>query len=177
MSDAPIGPGWRADVRDTIAKILDDRVPAVRGRVHRARVWPVTLKPALLVYGYAEQKKLVGQGGYQHQFQVTGSMVIIVKPEANTGKAAEIECEEIAGQVERAILCSPELFGTSGAILERCAAVGTQITAEQKDKAVEVEATIEFQLVWSEVFEVAEPDTSECAEVTFTPRATLIPSS
>jgi hypothetical protein len=162
------GPGWRADVRDTVAEILRLSIPALGGRVFRARVWPVggDAKPALLIYGYAEKKELLSAGGWQHQFRVTCAMVIRVLAEHADALTAEEQCEEIARRVERAILRSAKLFNPENGILERCAAVTTQITAEQKDMLAEVEATMEFQLVWAEVFEMAEPDTSDCEEVT-----------
>jgi len=168
MSDAPVGPGWRADVRDTVVRILADRVRAVNGRVHRARVWPVTSKPALLVYGYAEKKELINAGGWQHQFRVTANMVVRVLAEGAIAERAEDDCESLAGQVERAILQAPDLFSPSlppDRGIWRCAAVDTQISAEQKERAVEVEATMQFQLVWEETFTMAEPVTAECADV------------
>ncbi|MFH5924554.1 hypothetical protein [Roseomonas xinghualingensis] len=177
MSESIAGPGWRADVRERVAEILDERVPDVRGRVHRARVWPASTKPALLVYGYAERKEPVGQGGYQHQFAVTCSMVVKVLTEAPRAIDAEKQCEALVGQVERAILRAPELFGTAGAVLERCAGVITQLGAEQKERKAEVEATIEFQLAWSETFTVTEPETSPCGEVVFSFHDPSIPTS
>ena len=165
MSDVAVGPGWRADVRDRVVRILSDRVEVVNGRVHRARVWPVTSKPALLVYGYAERKEPTTQGGFQHQFRVTSAVIVRVLTEHAVAERAEVQCEEICGQVERAILRAPEFFAPSGGVLQRCAGVTTQLSAEQKERATEVEATIEFQLVWEETFTMAEPDTSVCATV------------
>jgi hypothetical protein len=164
----PSGPGWRADVRNTVAEILRLSIPDLGGRVFRARVLPVgsDAKPALLIYGYAEKKDLLNEGGWQHQFRVTSAMVVKVLTENADAEAAEAQCEGIAGQVERAILRSAKLFSPEDGKLERCTAVTTQITAEQKDRFAEAEATIEFQLVWAEVFTMAEPDTSECDEVT-----------
>lgn len=182
MSGTIAGPGWRADVRERVATILVARVPAVGARVYRARVWPVggDKKPALLVYGYAERKERVGNAGtYQHQFRVTCSMVVRVLCEGTSGaedvKAAEAECEAIAASVERAILRAPELWSPGAGVLENCAGVTTQISADQKERGVEVEATMEFQLAWSEIFEMAEPDTSECETVSFTNRDPAIP--
>lgn len=178
MSDAPVGPGWRADVRNVVARILADRVPEVGRRVFRARVWPVRgeKKPGLLVYGYAEKKTLVSAGGFQHQFSVSANMIVRVLTEGTQPEKLEAECEALAGQVERCLLRAPELFAPRGGILRHCAAVDTQIEAEQKERMVEVEATMQFQFVWDEVFTMTAPDTSECAEAAFVPRATLIPS-
>ncbi|MFC0384338.1 hypothetical protein [Muricoccus vinaceus] len=177
MSSGPVGPGWRADVRDRVAAILADQVPVLNGRVHRARVWPVSSKPALLVYGYAERKEPTTQGGFQHQFRVTSALIIRVLTEGPIATQAEVACEDICGQVERAILRSPALFSPTEGILQRCAGVTTQLSAEQKERAIEVEATIEFQLVWEEVFTMAEPDTSECAAVSVVITDPSIPSA
>jgi hypothetical protein len=168
----PIGPGWRADVRNVVARILKERIPDVGERIYRARVWPVggNAKPALLVYGYAEKKQLVNQGGWQHQFDVAANMVVRVLVEGTVPEQVEARCEALAGQVERVILRAPELFAPQGGILRRCAAVDTQIEAAQKEGAVEVEATMQFQLVWDEIFTMPEPDTSECEGADYRPQ-------
>ncbi|WP_140884969.1 hypothetical protein [Muricoccus nepalensis] len=140
-------------------------------------MWPVTSKPALLIYGYAERKEATTQGGYQHQFRVTSSLVIRVLTEGPLSGDAEILCEDLCGQVERAILRAPELFSPQDGVLQRCAGVTTQLSAEQKERATEVEATIEFQLVWEEVFTMAEPDTSECATVSVGMTDPTLPSA
>lgn len=181
------GPGWRADVREKVAAVLAARVPEVEGRVYRARVWPVggDFKPALLVYGYAERKERVGNaGGYLHQFRVTCSMVVRVLCGGSAGlgvtgdalTALEAQCEAVTQQVERAILRAPELWGQDG-VLTNCAGVTTQLSADQKERPVEIEATIEFQLAWDELFQMAEPDTSECETATTTFRDPAIPAS
>ena len=177
----PVNQGGRAEIRDLLAQILTERVAAVGGRVYRARMWPVggEKKPALLVYGYAEQKNKRNSDLWRHEFDVACNMVVKVLCEGavsiSSAVRLEAECEAIAQQVERVILSAPELWG-DGCLPEKIPTVVTQINSDQKERAAEIEATMQFELHWTEVFEMAEPDTPECAEATFTMHSTFIPA-
>lgn len=164
-----VNQGFRAEFRDTIATILKERVLGVSGRVYRARVWPVggDKKPGLLVYGYAEIKQKLNEDIWRHEFDVACNMVVKVLCEGAFGMDAvvtlETQCETIAQQVERVILSAPELWGSTG-LPEKLPKITTQISADQKERAVEIEALMQFEVHWREIFEMAEPDTSECAD-------------
>ena len=153
------------------ASILKARVPQVRGRVYRARVWPVQGqdKPALCVYGYDEEKTLTGVGGYQHVFSVRCPMTVLLRCEGVNAAEQEANLEALAHQIERVILAAPEFWAQDLAAipLEKCARVSTQFTAAQREQTAEVEAAMIFDLQWSEEYEMADPDTCDDVSIVY----------
>lgn len=153
------------------AAILKARVPQVRGRVYRARVWPVQGqdKPALCVYGYDEEKTLTGAGGYEHIYSVRCPMTVLLRCEGVTAAQQEANLEALGHQIERVVMSAPEFWAQDLADvpLEKCLRIATQITAAQREQTAEVEAAMIFDLQWSEVYTMADPDTCDDVSVVF----------
>lgn len=168
-------PGWRSDVRDRVAAALAAGVPQVAGRVHRARVWPIgngeTERPALLVYGYAEEKVRISADMVRQEYAVTCQMVVEVRTAGRTGgrldaKPQEDALEGILRACEGAVLTNPDIVGPSGCI-EKIEKVTTVQEIAQRGDDVEAEAKIAFEMNWLEVFHVAPPPEEPCADATF----------
>lgn len=183
MSVTLPGPGWRQDVRDRVASILTARVPMVAGRVQRSWIWPVNndVRPALLVYGYGETKTLRYLSNGVSSFDVTCQMVVKLRVAGRPvmredGLVQEEDLENLARAVERSILEAPELIAPMKPVLI-VDKVQTQLTVEQRGDDIEAEGTMIFDMRWEEEFAMAEPDTSECADVAVRIYAPSIPIS
>ena len=151
-------PTARAAKRDLVGSILAAGLPGVAGRVYQARVWPLKLPelPALLVYGWQETKTRKTLDVWTHQFEVTCSMAIEGRIQAMDGPAAETAMENLAGDIEAAILTSPLLLGLNGAI-ERIDRVETKLEARATAESLQGAVTMSFDLVWTEIQQITVP--------------------
>lgn len=148
----------RSAKRDLVSQILVNGLPGVSGRVFRARVWPVKLPelPALLVYGWQETKTRKTLDVWTHQFEVTCSIAIEGRIQATNGPDAETALENLAGDIEFALLTAPELLGLTGSI-ERIDRVETKLEAHATAETVQGAVSMAFDLVWTEVHQAIVP--------------------
>jgi hypothetical protein len=151
-------PTARAAKRDLVGRILIAQLPVLGGRVYQARVWPMQLPelPAVLVYGWRETKMRKTLDAWTHQFEVTCSMAIEGRIHAAQGPLAEIALETLAGDIEYAILTSPELLGLTGSI-ERIDRVETKLEAHATSELVEGAVSMAFDFVWTEIHQIIVP--------------------
>lgn len=159
-------PTGRAKVRDIVAGLLVAGVPAVSGRVYRARTWPLFAsdQPSLLVYGYKERKALFGNvGGVDPEYTVTCSIDVQIRAaaEGDATEALEATVEDLAGAIEQAVLTAPELTGWQGAI-ERINSVETEFQIQADGEKALAGGVVSFEAQWTETFSIAPPDTSPC---------------
>lgn len=152
-------PTARAAKRDLVADILTAALPGVGGRVYRARVWPIQLPelPAVLVYGWQETKTRKSLDAWTHLFEVTCSMAIEGRVQTANGPDAETAMENLAGDIEAAILTSPLLLGLTGT-LERIDRVETKLEAHAASESVQGAVSMAFDLVWTERQQITVPD-------------------
>lgn len=148
----------RRDARDLVVRILTDGLPLLAGRVFRARVWPMKAPetPAALVYGWHETKTRKTLDVWTHQFEVACGMAIECRVQATNGPDTEAAMENMARDVETAILTSPLLLGLTTTI-ERIDRVETKIEAEAKAEMVQGTVSMSFDLVWTEIHQVVVP--------------------
>lgn len=148
----------RRDARDLIVSILTDGLPLLGGRVFRARVWPMKAPqtPAALVYGWNETKTRKTLDVWTHQFEVSCGMAIEGRVQAPNGPEAEFAMENMARDIETAILTSPLLLGLTTTI-ERIDRVETKIDARAEAEMVQGTVSMSFDLVWTEIHQVVVP--------------------
>lgn len=154
-------PTARAAKRDLVAGILAAQLPALGGRVFRARVWPIKPPemPCALVYGWQETKTRKTADAWTHQFEVSCVIAVQGMVQAATGPDAEIALENLAGDIEAAVLTAPELLGLTGSI-ERIDRVDTKLEASRPSDAPEMvlgTVSMGFELVWTEIQQVTVP--------------------
>jgi len=160
---------FRLGVRDIVARVLEQRLPELQGRVYRAREWPLHEHqvPALLVYGYQETKSGPEVHGGDVVYAVSCIMSVQAMTEAASRhtEAVERELEQLCQAICLAILTAPELLGAAGAI-ERIDSVKTTLNIDAKtgEKALG-QAVVAFELCWSETYQL--PAEIPCAETTF----------
>ncbi|MGG5811468.1 hypothetical protein [Falsiroseomonas sp. CW058] len=152
----------RAAVRDKVADILTARVPAVAGRVHRARTWslPDSELPALLVYGWQETRKRTGGTAYRSFYAVSFVLAVEVRLDARSrdGAALEDELEAITGTVTDAVLTAAELLLPPDRLIERVDEVKTTLGIDTKSSEVAIgSALVAFEMAWTEATEVPGP--------------------
>lgn len=148
----------RALVRDQVAEILRSLGIA---KVYRARSWPLDAAqlPALLVYGYDEEKSGPDIGSAETAYAVACIMAIEAKVSARSRdtEAVEAELETLCRAIELAILTAPGLLGEVGSI-ERVAGVRTTLAIDTADSEAAVgKALMAFDLRWSEIYEMPMP--------------------
>lgn len=148
----------RSDARDLVVSILTDGLPILGGRVFRARVWPMTATetPAALVYGWHETKTRKTLDVWTHQFEVSCGMAIEGRVQAPDGPRAEYALENLARDLETAILTSPLLLGLT-TVIERIDRVETKIEAVSTGEMVQGTVSMSFDLVWTEIHQVSVP--------------------
>lgn len=165
-------PTARARFRDLVAQLLTDGVPAVEGRVHRARVWPLQdgALPALMVYGYDEVKTRKNLTNNEVQYSVTCTMAVQARTlgVVRTPQAVEAELEVLAGQIEEALLPARELLLDPDGI-ESIDEVRTTMKVEIAGERCSGEIMIALAMRWSEVFAVPLPDV-DCEDPIFAPQ-------
>jgi hypothetical protein len=151
-------PTARAAKRDLVTNILIDGIPLLNGRVFQARVWPVKQVelPAVLVYGWHETKDIKTLDTWTHLFRVTCSIALEGRIQAPTGPELEDGMENLAGDIEYAILTSPLLLGLTGSI-ERIDRVETKMEAHAEAEMVQGTLSMAFDMVWTEVHQVVVP--------------------
>jgi hypothetical protein len=157
-------------------------VPQVAGRVYRARDWPLQEHqvPALLVYGYEEEKTGPTISGDRSAYEVSCIMAVQVKTEAasRATEAVEQELESLCQTACTALLTARALLadGPEGCI-ERIASVKTtlNIDARTGEKALG-QALIAFDLRWHEFYALPLPDV-DCDEPSLTFRLIPDPSA
>lgn len=148
----------RALVRDQVAEILCKRGI---GRVYRARSWPLEAAqlPALLVYGYDEEKTGPEVASAETAFAVACVMAIEAKValRSRDTEAVEAELETLCRAIELAILTAPGLLGEAGSI-ERVAGVRTTLAIDTAESEAAIgKALLAFDLRWSELYAVPLP--------------------
>jgi hypothetical protein len=160
---------FRLGVRDLVADVLTRRLPELRGRTYRAREWPLQEHevPALLVYGYQEEKTGPQVHGGEVQYEVSCILSVQAMMQAASRHTEEVEreLEQLCQAICLAILTAPELLGAEGAI-ERIDSVKTTLNIDAKtgEKALG-QAVVAFDLCWHEAYQL--PDEIACAETTF----------
>ncbi|NKE43576.1 hypothetical protein HB662_02225 [Roseomonas frigidaquae] len=152
----------RVAVRDAVAGILASRVPAVQGRIFRARTWPLSEAelPALLVYGWQEEKKRTGGTAFRSFYAVSFILAVEVRLNAlsRAGTVLEAELEQLSGAVTAAVLQAAELLLPPDRKIERVDGVKTTLGIDSRSSEVAIgSALIAFDLGWTEVFEVPSP--------------------
>lgn len=148
----------RSEARDLIVSILTDGLPILSGRVFRARVWPMKAPdtPAALVYGWNETKTRKTLDMWTHQFEVSCGMAVEGRVQAPTGPEIEIAMENMAHDIETAILTSPLLLGLTTNI-ERIDRVETKLEAHAQAEMAQGTVSMSFDLVWTEIHQVLVP--------------------
>jgi hypothetical protein len=161
---------FRLGVRDLVADVLTRRLPELRGRIYRAREWPLQEHevPALLVYGYQEDKTgpEVHGGAVHYDVSCILSVQAMTQAASRHTEAVERELELLCQAICLAILTAPELLGAEGAI-ERIASVKTTLNIDAKtgEKALG-QALVAFDLRWHETYRL--PPDVECDDPTLT---------
>jgi hypothetical protein len=153
-----IFPTARAAKRHLVGSILFDGLPLLGGRVFQARVWPMKQPelPALLVYGWQETKTRKSLDAWTHLFEVECSIALEGRIQAYSGPEAENGMENLAGDIEYALLTSPLLLGLTGSI-ERVDRVETKLEAHADADMVQGTLSMAFHLVWTERHQVVVP--------------------
>jgi hypothetical protein len=153
-----IFPTARAAKRDIVGNILVAGLPILNGRVFQARVWPMKLPelPAVLVYGWQETKTRKTLDAWTHQFEVVCSIALEGRVQAPNGPELENGMENLAGDIEYAILTSPLLLGLTGSI-ERIDRVETKLEAHATAEMVQGTLSMAFDLVWTEIHQITVP--------------------
>jgi hypothetical protein len=151
----------RAKYRDRVTQYLIAGVSAVEGRVYRARVWPLKLPelPALLVYGYDEEKKRANMDGGRAEYSVSCTMAIMgrVSGVAGAPDAVEASLELLAGQIE-ATLLRPDHLTRKGDGIEAIAGVRTTLKVEIAGERCNGELMVALDMQWMDIFLAPEPD-------------------
>jgi hypothetical protein len=151
----------RAAVRHKVAEILAEAVPQVDGRVFRARTWTMAEAelPALLVYGWQEEKKRSGGRAHRSFYDVTFTLAVEIRvaDRSRDGEEMEQELEAIAGAVEDAVLTAAELL-LPPRMIEAVSEVKTTFGIDTKTSEVAVGAAlVAFSLTWTETSDVPSP--------------------
>jgi len=151
----------REKFRDWAVQRLIAGVPAVEGRVYRARVWPLqkTDTPALLVYSFDEEKKRSNMDGGRAEFAASCTMAIAARAVgvARAPETVEARLEFLAGQIEASLL-RPDQLTRRGDGAEFIAAVRTTMKVELAGDVCSGELLIAVDLHWTDVFLAPEPD-------------------
>lgn len=170
----------RALRRDAVVTLLKRGVPAVKGRVHKARTWSLQERelPLLLVYAWDETKtaKSLSTVSTQYGVALTLAVEVRVAQEGRASEAVEQDLEDLAGAVCEAVLKAPELLGDDG-LLERILGVKTTFGVDARESEVALgRALIAFEFQWSEVYDLPLPPTDcESAALAFAPRFSALP--
>lgn len=151
----------REKYRDWVVQRLIAGVPEVQGRVYRSRVWTLTKPdtPALLVYGYDEEKKRANMSGDRAEFATSCTMAIQARVVGvpKFPEAVEARLELLAGRIEAALL-RPDQLTRKGDGAEAIAGVKTTISIEIAGEVCNGEMMIALELQWKDVFLAPEPD-------------------
>ncbi|MGX9963163.1 hypothetical protein ACVFYP_07555 [Roseomonas sp. F4] len=167
----------RVAVRDAVAVLLAERVPALRKRVYRARTWPLSEDelPAALVYGWQEEKKRTGGTSYRSFYAVSFILAVELRLDARSRDAValEAELEELTGAVTEAVLAAGELLLPPNRKIERIDGAKTTLGIDTKSSEVALgSALVAFDMAWTEVFDTpCPPIDCEDASLAFRPIA------
>jgi hypothetical protein len=152
----------RVAVRDTVATLLAERVPALRRRVFRARTWPLSEDelPAALVYGWQEEKKRTGGASIKSFYAVSFILAVELRLDARSRDAValEAELETLTGAVTEAVMSAAELLLPPARKVERIDGAKTTLGIDTKSSEVALgSALVAFDMAWTEVFETPHP--------------------
>lgn len=169
MSDTrwPAVPTARSLIRDEVVAILKRGLPGMQERIFRARTWPLQDKeaPALMVYGWEEQKDAAPVSSVTTSYGVSLMMAvqILVSAAGRHAERVEQDLEELAGVVCELVMSSQALLGYGGRI-ERIAGVKTTLGIKpQTGERSNGEGLIIFDMRFSESYTLPPPEV-ECEE-------------
>jgi hypothetical protein len=174
-------PTARSEVRDLVAEIVAEAVRPLGAQVFKARSWPLTLPtlPAVLVYGWDEQKTSASASSTHTRFAVSLQMVVQAAVSGIDAVAVEADAEAFAGAIVSSVLTAPGLLGWNGAI-ERVSGVKTTIEIpKQVDAGKESvgEVSVTFTCEWAETYDVAPPEDGACTDCEQTTFSVGVPLS
>ncbi|EHL97709.1 hypothetical protein HMPREF9946_03992 [Acetobacteraceae bacterium AT-5844] len=160
---------FRLRVRDVVSEILTRRLPELGGRVYRAREWPLQegQTPALLVYGYQEEKTGPAVHGGETSYGISWILSVQVRVEGRSRDTpvVEQELEQLCQAVSLALLTAPELLGEGG-LIERIDSVKTTLNIDARTGETALgQALVAFDMRWTETYRL--PAEIGCAETTF----------
>ncbi|MBP0492171.1 hypothetical protein [Roseomonas indoligenes] len=162
-----VPPTRRALVRDVVAATLDAGVPMVRGRVFRARTWPLQREhfPALLVYGYDETKTLTNMSRGEASYDVTCTMAVGLRVQEKSidTPGTEADLEALAGAVCLSVMTAPalRLSRRGGGLDVSIGAARTTLGIKTDGETAIGEGVIAFEMAWQEQYALPPPELCE----------------
>jgi hypothetical protein len=164
--------GRRRKVVDQVTDLLKALVPQTAGRVFRARTWNLQddQHPALLVYGWDEEKKAasLNTSGVQYGVNLILAVEVRVLDRSRDGEEVEAELDALADRVTEAILKSPELLAPRAGLIERIESVKTSFGINTKDSEVALgRALVAFDMKFTEQYDLREPPFCVDPEIAF----------
>lgn len=156
----------RADLRALAVQVLIASGTLAGARVYEPHTWPMTEVelPALIVATPTERKESLARG--VPQFFTTITLAVLARVAIATEGEAEALLDQLADQVQRAILCSPPML----APVQQFVSVETHLVISAEGEQFVGEASILFG---AEIYQLYEPD----AGVPLTEIVTTIPAS
>lgn len=146
----------RAKVRDEVVSLLKLGLPLVEGRVYPARTWRLQEYelPALLVYGWQEEKKRtsIATGGTSYDVNLILVVEMVTEDRSRDAAEAEALLDELTGDITEIVMSAPSLRALGG-LVEHVDGVKTVLQVEGRESELTIaRAHVAFDFKWTEVF-------------------------
>jgi hypothetical protein len=182
--------GHRAVIAAAVTAMLRESIPEVSGRVFHARTWPLqeTDHPALLVYGWQEEKTAISLSTWSAQYAVRLVLAVEVRvlDRSRDGNSeglgerqqneVEAELEALSNAVCETVMKSRRMLGAGG-LVERIEGVKTTLGINTRDSEMALgRALIAFDLRFTEQYDLTDP-VIECDDAELVLHITPDPSA
>lgn len=156
----------RAKIRDEVTALLRSGMTGVK-KVLRARTWPLQEEdlPAVLVYGWQENKQAIGASTASMVYRVNLILAveIHVMDRARDGEEVEAELEDLTVQVYEIVMKARPLLSQKYGLIERIEEVKTTLGINTKDSDLALgRALVAFDLKFPETYTI--PPVIDCDE-------------